>query len=55
MYLLDKIQKLEHEFFQNNMHVEGEIIDIKKSEVAKEWMTNQLFLEVWIIVKKILP
>ena len=30
MYLPNKVQKIEHEPFQNNMHVEREIIDVNE-------------------------
>ena len=36
MYLPDKVQKMEHESFQNNMHVEGENIDIEEGETVKK-------------------
>ena len=36
MYLPDKLQKMEHESFQNDMHVEGENIDVEEGEAIKE-------------------
>ena len=36
MYLPNKVQKIKHEPFQNNMHVEGEIIDVDEGVVVKE-------------------
>ena len=36
MYLSNKMQNIEHESFQNNMHVKGEHIDIDEGEAVKE-------------------
>ena len=36
MYLSNRVQKIEYEHFENNMHVEGENIDVNDGEVFKK-------------------